>query len=365
MQKALHRLSVENGVSDESSRADEFVARITAVTTSIRRRLDASMAKRDYYDILGLKKSASADEIKKAHRTLVRKFHPDVNKGSPAVTEKFKEIQEAYDVLSDPEKRQKYDEFGHAGPIPGGGDPWESMRRGAPGRGGRQSSGAGGATVEDFDFGDVFEQFFGGAGGSMGGQAGRARGRGAPPMPRGNDIEYPVTLSFEDAARGRTLPLQLRKGSKVESIEIKIPAGVKDGSRVRIKGKGDAGAGGHDGDLFIIVTVQPHPYFRRDGLDVVLDCPISLYEAVQGAKVTVPTLDGPVTLTIPPGTSSGAKLRIKSRGVERGGEKGDQHVLIKVVIPKDLDDEDRSAIDKMREKHPFDARADVPWQTGS
>ncbi|HRK30811.1 MAG TPA: J domain-containing protein, partial [Tepidisphaeraceae bacterium] len=178
---------------------------------------------------------------------------------------------------------------------------------------------------------------------------------------RGNDIEYPVTLSFEDAARGRTLPLQIRVGGKVESIEIKIPAGVNTGSRVRIKGKGDRSAHGHHGDLFIIVTVQQHPYYRREGLDVLLDLPISLYEAILGTKVTVPTLDGPVTLTIPPGTSSGAKLRIKSRGIERGSEKGDQHVVMKVVVPKELDDEDRAAIERLQEKRPLNPRADLNW----
>lgn len=318
------------------------------------------MAKRDYYDILGVSKSASADEVKKAHRKLVRQYHPDVNKNNAAATEKFKEIQEAYDVLSDEQKRKQYDEFGHAGPMPqGGGDPWEAFRRGPQGtnRGGHQTWGSGGVSVEDFDFGDMFDQFFGSRG-----AGGRSGPRHPQPEPvRGSDIEYPVTLSFEDAARGRTLPLQLRRGGKAESIEVKVPAGVRDGSRVRIKGKGDRGAGGHHGDLFIITTVQPHPYYRRDDLDVLLDLPISLYEALLGAKVTVPTLDGPVTLTIPPGTSSGAKLRVKGRGIERGTEKGDQHVVIKVVVPKDLDDRDREMIEKLQAKRPLNARADVRW----
>lgn len=336
------------------------------------------MAKRDYYDILGVQRSAGADDIKKAHRKLVRQYHPDVNKNNASATEKFKEIQEAYDVLSDPEKRKQYDQFGHAGPgvPPGGDDMWEHFRRGGgggagPGRGGQRGrtwDSGGGVSVEDFDFGDLFDQFFGGqtgAGrrgpGGMGGMGGMGGRPAAAEPPRGADIEYPVTLSFEDAARGRTLPLQIRRGGKVESIEIKIPAGVRDGSRVRIKGKGDRGLGGHQGDLFIIVSVQAHPYFRREGLDVLLDLPISLYEALLGTKVAVPTLDGPVTLTIPPGTSSGAKLRIKGRGIERGTEKGDQYVVMKVIVPRELDDDDRAAVEALQRKRPVNARADLHW----
>lgn len=325
------------------------------------------MAKRDYYEVLGVSRSAAADEIRKAHRRLVRQYHPDVNKSNPAATERFKEIQEAYDVLSDPEKRKQYDQFGHAGPSPGGGgdDMWEHFRRSGgargPGRTRTWDSG-GGVSVEDFDFADLFDQFFAGGGGARRGAGGAAGGRSAATeSARGSDIDYPITLSFEDAARGRVLPLQIRRGGKVESIEVKIPAGVGDGSRVRIKGKGERGPGGHQGDLYIIVRVQAHPYFRREGLDVLLDLPISLYEALLGTKVTVPTLDGPVTLTVPPGTSSGAKLRIKGRGVERGSERGDQHVVIKIVVPRELDDADRALVEELRRKHPLNPRADLPW----
>jgi DnaJ-class molecular chaperone len=331
------------------------------------------MAKRDYYDVLGVSKTASADEIRKAHRKLVRQYHPDVNKNNKQAEEKFKEVQEAYDVLSDEHKRRQYDQFGHAGigagaAGPGGVDPamYEAYRRAQQGRGARQW-GSGGVSVEDFDpsdfqgaegFGDIFEQLFGGGRGGT-----RGRGRTAPPPPptRGSDIEYPVTLSFEDAARGTTLPLQIRRGGQLESIEVKIPAGVKDGSRIRIKGKGDQGAGGQHGDLYIITTIAPHPYYRRDGLDVLVDVPISMYEALLGTKVEVPTLDGPVTLTIPPGTSSHSKLRIKGRGIERGKEKGDEFVVIKIIVPKDLNDEEKELVTKLQQKHPINARADVKW----
>ena len=331
-----------------------------------------TMAKRDYYEVLGIGKTATQDEIRKAHRKLVRLYHPDVNKNNKAAEEKFKEVQEAYDVLSDEGKRRNYDQFGHAGVNaeagPGGVDPatYEAYRRAQQGRGGGPQWGSGGVTVEDLDpsdfgaagFGDIFEQMFGARG-----SGGRSRGCAAPPPQpmRGSDIEYPITLSFEDAARGITLPLQIRRGGKMEQIEIKVPPGVKDGSRVRIKGKGDQGTNGENGDLFIITSIHPHPYYRRDGLDVLVDVPISMYEALLGTKVEVPTLDGPVTVTIPPGTSSGAKLRIKGRGIERGTEKGDEYVVVKIAIPKELDASDKETITKLQQKHPLNARADVKW----
>jgi len=335
---------------------------------------------RDYYEILGVPRTASADEIKKAHRKLVRKYHPDVNKNNAKSTEQFKEVQEAYDVLSDPQKRQNYDQFGHAGvnagAAPGeGGDPFAAYRHARSGRGGGRTWQANpNVTVEDFDFGgaggasgnfsDVFEQLFGGrAGAGMGGRAGVGGGRGgaqrAQPAPqRGEDVEHPVTLTFEQAARGTMLPLQINRDGKVETIEIKIPAGVKDGSRIRIKGRGQQ-ANGQPGDLYIITAVQPHAYFRRDGLDVYIEAPISVYDALLGAKVQVPTLDGPVTVTVPAGTSGGAKLRIKGRGIERGGEKGDQYVQVRVMVPKGLDGEDRAVVEKLAGKHPV--TVSPPW----
>jgi curved DNA-binding protein len=344
------------------------------------------MAKRDYYDVLGVSKTATPDEIRKAHRKLVRQYHPDVNKNNPKSEEKFKEVQEAYDVLSDEAKRKNYDQFGHAGVNMGaggpgaggypGGDPFEAFRRAQQGRaggggGGRARWQAGpNVSVEDFDLGeggaggfaDIFEQFFGGgAGGGGRGARSEPRGRVRTQPQRGEDIEYPVTLTFAQAARGMTLPLQINRDGKLETIDVKIPAGVKDGSRVRIKGRGQQIHGGEPGDLFIVTKVLPHPYFRREGIDIYVDVPISLYEALLGTKVEVPTLDGPVTLTIPPGTSSHAKLRIKGRGVERGAEKGDQFVVTKVVVPKQLDDQAKELVRQLEKKAPVDARADIKW----
>jgi len=328
------------------------------------------MAKRDYYEILGVSRKASADEIKKAHRKLVRKYHPDVNKNDAKATEKFKEVQEAYDVLSDPTKRQNYDQFGHAG-VDAGGDPYEAFRRaqgaGEPGAGGhRQWRASPNTTVEDFDFGgaggfaDIFEQMFGGQARGAGPGAGFRTGRQRVQPQRGQDVEHGVTLTFEQAARGTTLPLQIDREGRRETIDVKIPAGVTDGSRIRIKGRGQHVPGGESGDLYIVTRVLPHSHFRRDGMDVLVDVPVSVWEAMLGAKVDVPTLDGHVTVTIPPGTSSGAKLRIKGRGIERSGVKGDQYVIVKVLVPKDLDEEDRATIAKLAAKHRINARAGMP-----
>jgi len=329
------------------------------------------MAKRDYYDVLGVPKTASADEIRKAHRKLALKYHPDRNKNNKEAEERFKEIQEAYDVLSDDTKRANYDQFGHAGVGaggPNGGDPAEAFRRAQAGRGGRTTWRASpNVTVEDFDpsqfggdFGDIFDQIFGARGAAGGGRAG-TRGRVRPTPARGQDVEHTIVLSFEQAARGTTLPLQITRGpDQTETIEVKIPPGVKDGSRIRIKGRGEQ-TGGEPGDLYIITHVNAHPYFRREGLDIYIDLPISVWEAFMGTKVQVPTLDGPVTLTVPPGTGSGAKLRIKGRGVERGPERGDQYAVIKILLPKTLDEQDRQVIEQLQKKHPLQARADVKW----
>ena len=330
------------------------------------------MAKRDYYDVLGVNKSASADEVKKAHRKLARQFHPDMNKDVPDAARKFQEVQEAYDVLSDPTKRAAFDQFGHGGPAPGG-DPFGGFRPGSGGQpqgypgGGRtrqQWTPGGGVSVEDFDaqdfgngqFGEIFEQLFGGRGpfgrqprGSAGG--GRVAEPGAPHMPRPADIEYPVTLTFEQAARGTTLPLKIDRGDGLgESIEIKIPAGVKTASRVRLKGRGERGPGGSAGDLFIIVNVTPSPVFRRDGMDVMVDAPVGLFDALLGGTVDVPTLDGKtITLRVPPGTGSGTKLRMRGRGIFRGQEKGDQLVVVQVTVPKDLTDEEKALVGQLRD----------------
>ena len=316
------------------------------------------MAKRDYYEILGVQRNASDDEIKRAHRKLARQYHPDVNKDASAPA-KFSEIQEAYDNLSDPVKKKKYDQFGHAASDA---DMYEQFRR-AQGGGGRQRPGERPVTPEDFgedfsgQFGDVFDQLFGGRGPFNRG-GGRQRHPNAPA--KGGDVEYPVTITFEQAARGTALPLRLNVGGQIETVDVKVPAGVKDGQRVRVRGKGDR-SGIEPGDLFIVVTVQPHRFFKRDGLDVILELPISLYESLLGTRAEVPTLEGKVTLTIPPGTSSGAKLRIKGRGIKKQAEQGDQFCVIKIVVPKSLSDEDQAFVYEMQRRYPISPRDDLGW----
>ena len=316
------------------------------------------MAKRDHYEVLGVAKTATADEIKTAYRKLARKYHPDANKEADA-GKKFAEVQQAYDVLSDDITKKKYDQYGHAAEGMAG-DAGEAFRRG---QGGPGAAGAyGGFNPEDLQadfggqYGDVFDQLFGGRGPF--GRGGGRKGHPAAPA-KGGDVEYPITLGFEQAARGTSLPLKLSVGDHVESIDIKVPAGVKNGSRVRIRGKGERAQ--QPGDLFIVVSVTPHRYFRRDGLDVLLDLPLSLYEALLGTRVQVPTLDGPVTLTIPPGTSSGSKMRIKGRGMQRSGEKGDQFCVIKIIVPKNLTEADQAAIATLQQAHPLSPRDELGW----
>lgn len=316
------------------------------------------MPKRDYYDILGVSRNASADEIRKAHRKLARQYHPDMNKNNASSTEKFKEVQEAYDVLSDAEKKKSYDQFGHAGPQqgfggppPGGHDPYEAFRR-AGGAGGQQWRAGPGTTVDDIPggFSSIFEEMFGGGGPK---RRGRAH---AEPAEKGQDIEHSVQLSFEDAARGTTLPLRMQLGKKTETIEIKIPPGVNDGSRIRIKGKGQPGPAG-PGDLFILCKVAPHPTYRREGLDVLSDVPVSIYDALLGGKINVHTLDGEVTLTLPPGTGSGAKMRIKGRGIKRAAETGDHFAVIKILVPKDLSPEAINLVKQLQAAAPLKTTA--------
>ena len=325
------------------------------------------MAKRDYYDVLGVAKDASADQIKAAYRKAARKYHPDVNKAADA-QEKFKQATEAYDVLSDAEKRKLYDQFGHAGPT--------QAFRGAGG--GRPGGGPEGVQV---NFEDIFgrssvganfmgmglEEILqalrgGGAPVGAGPSGGRRRSR---PAPRGQDVEHHVTLPFMHAVEGSTQQLRLTAADeagrpKTETVAVKIPAGVKEGARIRLKGKGQSGPGG-SGDLYIVVHIGPHPYFRREGNDIHMELPISITEAALGAKVDVPTIDGNTVMIIPPGTRSHARLRLRERGVKSGAARGDQYVQIRIVPPAALDDEGRRLLEQFDQHASFDPRKDAPW----
>ncbi len=342
------------------------------------------MNKRDYYEVLGVSKGANADEIKKAYRKLARQYHPDVNKNDPEAEAKFKEVSEAYEVLSDSDKRARYDQFGHADP--------------ASGMGGGGFDGAG---FGDFGgFGDIFDMFFGGGG--------RARG-----PQRGQDLEYELEVDFEDAAFGIEEEIQVPRtetcstcqgsGSKPgthpdkctacggtgeqqhvvntpfgrmvnrqvchvcrgrgviikdpcpdcrgqghrrvrRSVKIKVPAGVETGTRLRIPGAGESSpSGGQPGDLMIVIRVRAHDVFERDGMNVYVDVPLSFVQAALGDEIDVPTLDGNVKLRIPEGTQTGTSFRLRGKGIVRlgGTQRGDQHVRVHVITPTHLSDRER------------------------
>lgn len=352
---------------------------------------------KDYYKTLGVNRKASDDEIKKSYRRLARKLHPDVNPGDKAAESRFKDVQEAYEILSDPKKKQMYDQYGFYSPngMPQGGP-------GGPGGARPGDFGFGGFDFSDFaegqagpgagagGFGDLFSQFF--KGGGRGGPQARPR--------PGEDLEYTIDISFWDAIKGSTRRLNIQrydvcrtcKGSgglsggastcgecggdgqvdqtvgamkfnitcprcggtgkmrnacvtcggegrvtRTESVEVRIPAGAKTGSRLRVPGKGNAGArGAAAGDLYIVTRVGSHPVFQRDGDDIRIKAPITPAEAILGAKIEVPTIDGKAALKIPPGTSSGKRFRVRERGVEnrRTGKRGDQYVEVQITVPE-------------------------------
>jgi DnaJ-class molecular chaperone len=286
------------------------------------------MPANDYYKTLGVSKSATADEIRKAYKKLSKKYHPDANKEKDA-PERFKQVQEAYDVLQDPQKRKQYDQFGQVFPGANGPHP-QPFHWGPAGQGG----------AGPIDLGDLFgggpidlEQILGGAFG--GGGRGQSPRRGSR---RGEDVEVEVDIPFQIAVEGGNHDLHLDRGGKPERLSVKIPAGVDTGSVVRLAGQGHPGAnGGPAGNLLVRIRVAPHPWFRREGNNLLLDLPVTIAEAALGSKVEVPTLsEGQVVVTIPPGTSSGAKLRLRGKGVvdRNTKERGDQFVVIKIVVPR-------------------------------
>ncbi len=277
---------------------------------------------RDPYEVLGVARSASQDEIKKAYRALAKKLHPDVNPGDKAVEQRFKDASAAYDLLSDKERRRQFD----AGEIGADGSP----RHRGPFRHQYRTDSAGG-----FDFGiggididNLFSDLFG-------------RGRGAQTKYRtsqkGQDLAFSVSVPFVEAMCGGSRRVSLASG---KTLDINLPPGAEDGQRLRLKGQGMPGpAGGAPGDAFVEIQVEPHPYMRRDGLDIHLDLPVTLHEAVLGAKVKVPTIDGTVSATVPPGSNSGTVLRLRGRGImaPKGGRRGDQYVRLQVTLPEKVE----------------------------
>jgi len=289
----------------------------------------------DPYSILGVARGASEKDVKSAYRKLAKEFHPDRNKDNPKAAERFSEVTRAYDLLSDKDKRARFDrgEIDIDGnPTMGfGGGPGGGFGRGA--HRGFRADGFEGFGGEGIDIGDIFDGLFGGRGG-MGGAGGFGGARRGPP-PKGANVQYKLGVSLPDAAMRATQRITLADG---KTIDLKLPAGVEDGTQMRLAGKGEAGPGGN-GDAIVTIQVHPHPFFRRDGDNLRLDLPISLDEAVNGAKIKVPTAEGAVMLTIAPGTSSGKTLRLKDKGFSRkDGAHGDQLVTIEVQLPEGDDD---------------------------
>lgn len=290
----------------------------------------------DPYTILGVPRTASEKEVKSAYRKLAKELHPDRNQDNPRAAERFAEVARAYDLLSDKDKRARFDR----GEIDADGNP--AMPFGAGGFGGGFRStgpdGGRGFSARDFqggseetDLSDLFEGLFGrgGRGGASGFKARRA------PPPRGATVSYRLKVPFTDAAALRPQRITLADGG---TIDLKLPAGVEDGTQMRLKGKGEAGPGGA-GDALVTVQIEPHPFFRRDGDDVRLELPITVDEALRGAKVKVPTVEGPVMLTVAAGSGSGKVLRLKGRGFSRkSGGRGDQLVTLEIQLPDDLDE---------------------------
>lgn len=315
------------------------------------------MQYRDYYEILGVKKDASQEQIKKAYRKLARKYHPDVNPDDPNAEEKFKDINEAYQVLSDEEKRSKYDRFGsqwkqyqQRGGRAEDFDWSQWAPQGQPGMGGYRT-----VSQEEFEqmfggglggFSDFFSTLFGGMGGARPG-ARTTRGPSAQTMQQGRDIEHPIEISLEEAFNGTTRLLSFEDGRRIEAT---IPPGVKTGSKIRLSGQGSSGPRG-SGDLYLRVKVASHPKFTRDGDDLRIDQPVDFFTALLGGEVNVSSIDKMVKLTIPPESDSGKTFRLKGLGMPKlnNPEKhGDLYVTLQVQVPKNLTAEQKKKFKELQ-----------------
>lgn len=308
-------------------------------------------ASRDYYDVLGVARDASADQVKSAYRKLARELHPDVNK-SPDAAKKFTEVQEAYDVLSDKVKRENYDRFGTA--EPGGFAGTGPGRRGGTYTWSNVAGRPGGSSeFNDFDAGSIFEEIFGARSDPFGG--GFSSGPKARAKPtRGRDIEHDLVIDFMEAVRGGTKSIRVSRGGATQTIEVTIPVGVAEGARLRMRGAGMPSTGrASAGDLILTIHIAPHEIFRREGLDVILELPLSIVEASLGAVVNVPTLQGgKAEVTIPPGISSGQRLRLRGQGIRTDKGSGDLLISARIVAPKDLNESDRESLRGIGERLP-------------
>jgi curved DNA-binding protein len=301
---------------------------------------------KDYYETLGVPKTAPHDEIRKAFRRLAREHHPDVAKDKKTAESKFKEINEAYEVLGDPEKRQKYDTLGADWERGGAQQPPPGWQRGGGGMGGGVSFGGTG-------FSDFFEQFF--SGGGAGGGRGRMRGDpfagvGAPD-PRASDVEADLLVTIEEALQGAKKRISFRRegNPQIESYEVRVPKGVREGQKIRLAGQGDSrGPGMAAGDLYLRVRFERHPHYRVDGSDLVYELELPAWKAVLGTEAEVPTPDGSVRLKIAPGTQHGRKFRIKGRGLPTASGRGDFFAVVEVTLPTVVTGEERELWEQLR-----------------
>jgi DnaJ-class molecular chaperone len=309
---------------------------------------------RDPYEVLGVSRLATAEEIKSAFRKLAKRYHPDLNPGDKSIESKFKEVNSAYDLLSDPEKKSRFDR----GEIDAAGNEKSYGRRPGAGAG---AGGRGGFSGFNFDADDIFEMFRQGGRGRSGtgtgtGGAGGAGSGGAENGRRGSDVTYTLTVDFVTAAAGAPRRVTTAHG---KSLDVNIPPGTTDGSKLRLRGQGQPGPNGAPaGDAFIEIHVEPHPYFERRGNDVHVDVPITLQEAILGASVTVPTIDGRVSVKVPKGANSGTTLRLKGKGIQvRGQGRGDQYVRLEITLPEVIDSELAGFMERWGPAHPYEVRS--------
>jgi curved DNA-binding protein len=310
----------------------------------------------DYYNILGISRNASQSEISDAYREMARKYHPDLNLDDAAAKEKFQKVQRAHEVLNDAQKRELYDRYGSSFETVNSGGP-------QPGGGGRSPQGAG----EDFDFSQFFGEKYGAGGG--GGFSDMFRqftgGQGGPRQPaKGQDLQTSIDVPFNTAIKGGQAQINVqRAGGKHEPITIKIPAGIESGKTLRLRGQGEqVGGGGQAGDILVTVQVGPHPHYLRRGNNLEVQVPITVAEAAVGAKIDVPTPGGTIALSVPSGSSSGKRLRLKGMGIKpQSGTAGDLFVVLQIVLPEEIDEDSKELIEKFAEANPLDPRIDLQW----
>ncbi len=310
----------------------------------------------DYYKVLGVSRDASPEDIKKAYKKLAARYHPDVNPDDKSAKEKFQKVQAAYDVLSDPEKRERYDRYGSA---------FESMGGGPGGSWQTYSTGPGGS-FEGADFSEIFGS--GGLGGidleSLFGGAAGGRGRHRPRKGRGRDVQAELTIDFQTAVLGGMREIRLPSpDGKPQDVSVTIPAGIEPEQKIRLKGLGAPGVGGGPrGDLFITVHVTPHPSYHREGRDLYVTLPVTIGEAVLGSTIDLPTPHGTISLKVPPHSSSGKQLRVRGFGMRPArGPRGDLFVILSIVVPTELDDESRRLIEQFESRNPLNPRDQLSW----